>query len=488
MRKIPTAIMLILLIASAVDAQERGIGIAGGADQLRTALVIGNGAYQNSPLLNPTNDARDVAQALTRFGFTVIHKENLRQQEMKMAIREFGEKLMSGGVGLFYYAGHGMQVAGRNYLIPIGATISHEPEVEYEAVDLGLVLAQMERARNRLNIVILDACRNNPFAQKFRSLSNGLASLDAPSGTLIAYATAPGKVARDGEGKNGIYTQELLKAMRYRGLKIEEVFKRVRIAVKDRTSEDQIPWESSSLVGDFYFSEANSKKSLINTEQLPNNLDASAHAARLAETEAAYRKAVWSEPHNPKLRTSLGLFLMRQKRFAEAADELRIASILEPKSAEAHYNLGLALYNQKQGFEAETAYKQAVNLEPQNPRFRESLARALLTQKKWSEAEKQFREAVRLEPNEATYHNSLGNGLLRMERFTEAESEYRTAAKLRPESALYHANLGSALSSQLKWAEAESAYDKALQLDIGNKFYQERLDYMRRRQIREKIR
>jgi TonB family protein len=243
-----------------IYAQERGLkptdrhGVQGAKN--RVALVIGNSEYKDAPLINPANDARDMAQALTALGFELIHRENLSQNEMKKAIRAFGEKIRSGGIGLFYYAGHGAQVNGKNYLIPVGANIANEEEVEYESVDVGFVLAQMESARNSMNIVILDACRNNPFARSFRSASSGLASIDAPSGTLIAYATAPGKVASDGGERNGLYTQELLRYMRLPWLSIEEVFKRVRVAVRDKTQGKQLPWESSSLVGDFYFNPA----------------------------------------------------------------------------------------------------------------------------------------------------------------------------------------------------------------------------------------
>jgi len=238
--------------------QQRGVGVAKrpnqSASEQRIALVIGNSAYKDSPLVNPTNDANDMAQSLAHFGFEVTLRENLSLNEMKMAIRAFGEKIRNGGVGLFYYAGHAMQVNGRNYLIPVGASINAEAEVEYETVDVGFVMAQMESAGNPLNIVILDACRNNPFARSFRSAARGLASIDAPSGTLIAYATAPGSVASDGDSRNGLYTQELLNYMRMPGFKIEDVFKRVRIAVQKSTNGKQVPWESSSLTGDFYFS------------------------------------------------------------------------------------------------------------------------------------------------------------------------------------------------------------------------------------------
>lgn len=231
------------------------------AAERRVALVIGNGAYESGPLKNPVNDARDVADALRGSGFDVIFKENLDQNNMKRAIREFGTKIRNGGVALFYYAGHGIQVKGVNYLVPVDAKVQTEQDVEYETVDAGFVLAQMDSAKTSVNIVILDACRNNPFARSFRSTSNGLAQMDAPSGTLIAYATAPGSVASDGGlARNGLYTQELLKVISTPNLSIEEVFKRVRISVRGLTQGKQTPWESSSLTGDFSFRQITSAR------------------------------------------------------------------------------------------------------------------------------------------------------------------------------------------------------------------------------------
>ncbi len=223
----------------------------------RTALVIGNGAYTNvPPLKNPPNDARDIAATLTTLGFSVTSGINVNQRDMKRLIREFGMRLKGGGAGLFYYAGHGVQSNGRNYLIPIDAAIQSEPEVEDFGVDVNLVLNFMDEAQNGLNIVILDACRDNPFSRSFRSSSNGLGQVDAPTGTLIAYATAPGRVASDGTGRNGLYTSELLKQMPVPGLGITEVFMHVRAEVMKQTENKQVPWEASSLVGSFYFTPA----------------------------------------------------------------------------------------------------------------------------------------------------------------------------------------------------------------------------------------
>ncbi len=219
----------------------------------RVALVIGNAAYKEAPLTNPVNDARAIGQALQESGFTVILRENTDQRGMLSALREFGDKLRGGGTGLFYYAGHGMQIKGRNYLIPVGANVDREDEVAYSAVDAQAVLDKMESAGNAANIMILDACRNNPFNRSSRSGQGGLAQMEAPVGTLVAFATSPGAVASDGGGANGLYTQHLLTAMRQNGSKVEDVFKQVRANVRRDSQGKQVPWESTSLEGDFYF-------------------------------------------------------------------------------------------------------------------------------------------------------------------------------------------------------------------------------------------
>lgn len=218
----------------------------------RVALVIGNAGYKTMPLSNPINDARAVADTLNKLGFKVISVNNASQKQMFEAVRQFGDGL-KGGVGLFYYAGHGVQVKGRNFLIPVDAAIEREDEVPYKAFDVGLVLEKMEGAKNPLNIVILDACRNNPFVRGSRSAGGGLAQMDAPTGSIVAFATAPGAEAADGSGANGLYTSYLLKYMSTPGLKVEDVFKRTRVAVKQDSAGRQIPWESTSLEGDFYF-------------------------------------------------------------------------------------------------------------------------------------------------------------------------------------------------------------------------------------------
>ena len=219
----------------------------------RIALVIGNGDYKSSPLANPVVDANDMAAALEKCRFSVMKRTNANRKEMRQVIRDFGNRIKGGGTGLFYYAGHGIQVNGVNYLVPVGAEVFSEDEVEDECLKVSSVLRKMEAAGNDLNVIILDACRNNPFGRSFRSGNKGLAKMDAPTGSILAYATAPGSVAADGSDKNGLYTSRLLKQMLTPGLKIEELFKKVRADVMITSARKQVPWESSSLVGDFYF-------------------------------------------------------------------------------------------------------------------------------------------------------------------------------------------------------------------------------------------
>ena len=248
-RTLRAALTLTLVLSLALSA---GIARAGTAAP-RVALVIGNSAYESSPLKNPANDATDMSNMLKRMGFDVISQLDANQKQMENAIRAFQAKLGKETVGLFFYAGHGMQVAGVNYLVPVGAKITQESDVKYECVDAGRVLDAMHTAGNPLNIVILDACRDNPFARSYRSGVKGLARMDAPTGTFIAYATAPGDTAADGSGKNGVFTKYMLEYMPTPNLEVDKVLKKVRVSVMRETGKKQVPWQSSSLTGDFFF-------------------------------------------------------------------------------------------------------------------------------------------------------------------------------------------------------------------------------------------
>ena len=220
----------------------------------RVALVVGNGDYGSDvgKLKNPPNDAKLMAQTLKDLGFDVSLVTDADQKAMKKAIREFGEKLRgtgSDGIGLFFYAGHGVQVDGENYLLPIGAEIQAEGDVELEAVSAASVLSQMQFAGNAVNLVFLDACRNNPLTRSFRSQTRGLARVDAPRGSFVGYSTAPGDVSVDGEADNSPYALALVEELTQPGISIEEAHRAVRGKVLAATHQRQTPWDSSSLTG-----------------------------------------------------------------------------------------------------------------------------------------------------------------------------------------------------------------------------------------------
>jgi len=218
----------------------------------RTALVIGNGDYRSIDRLdNPVNDALDMKQVLERLGFDVILKTNADRRELRAAVRSFGDKISKGGVGLFYYAGHGVQVDGINYMIPVGVDIKKKYDVEDQALKMRYVLGAMEAANNKLNIIILDSCRNNPF-RGFRGSSDGLARMDAPTGSIIAYATAPGKKAADGQGRNGTYTASLLNNISVPGVSVKEMLNKTGLDVMSATDNDQVPWTSSTPVPKYF--------------------------------------------------------------------------------------------------------------------------------------------------------------------------------------------------------------------------------------------
>lgn len=222
----------------------------------RVALVIGNSNYRNAPQLeNPDNDAQSMAQFLNSAGFEVVAATDLTQNDMLRVVQDFSAKVAARGpntVAMVYYAGHGVQLAGENYLVPVDAKVSNPTELVNNSVRLVDVMSTLETIPSRVRIVILDACRNNPFPT-VNDAGRGLAIVDAPNGSIVGYSTAPGTEALDGTGGHSPYTQAFLNVAREPNVPIEQLFKRVRLAVNQTTSGAQIPWESSSLTSDFTF-------------------------------------------------------------------------------------------------------------------------------------------------------------------------------------------------------------------------------------------
>ncbi|MFO1309160.1 MAG: caspase family protein [Burkholderiales bacterium] len=226
-------------------------------DPTRVALVVGNAAYPDAPLANAGNDGRAVSDLLAQAGFDVETALDCGRAQLLDAVMRFGEALRKPRVRqvVFYYAGHGAQLEWQNYLVPVDARVAMASDVAARCVDLGTILRRLGEAKGRTFVVVLDACRDDPFGGGWRPGHKGLSQFDAPSGSLLAYATAPGRTASDGTGRNSLYTEHLVRELSVRGVRVEDALKRVRLNVRLASGGAQVPWESTSLEGDVYLFE-----------------------------------------------------------------------------------------------------------------------------------------------------------------------------------------------------------------------------------------
>lgn len=473
---------------------------------MRTALVIGNAKYRHaSALLNPANDARDMAAALRSLGFDVLSGEDLTADQMKRLIQTFGEKLARGGTGLFYYAGHGAQVAGRNYLIPVDAENLREKTIEFEAVDVSRVLGEMDAAGNGLNIVILDACRNNPFAKSWRSASDGLAMINAPAGTLIAYATSPGAVASDNQdGRNGLYTQELLNLIKEPDVSVEELFKRVRARVKERSGGRQVPWESSSLVGSFSFKSAagagrtgaGQGASASNTELMfwdsikgstdPEDFGeylkkypagqfeglarrrlAALSSATKPGGEAADPNAAAGNNGTSDLTQQARDFLLHKRDYEAALQVTTTAILLNPQDAVAHRIRAGAFFRARNVEAGNSSAREALKLltRPRTAAEFEARCYSRNVVHEYDLALSDCNEAIRLDPQFVMAHMSRANTLSGKRDYDQAITSYSEAIRLDPKYATAFYARGDVYRFKREYDRAESDYNTALSLD-----------------------
>ncbi|GAB6039517.1 caspase family protein [Endothiovibrio diazotrophicus] len=289
-----------------------GVGTADAAGD-RVALVVGNSEYMHAPFLpNPANDALDIREKLTSLGFDVKLIQDASRTQLEDAIRKFSKALRGSSVGLFFYAGHGLQVHGENYLVPIDAALMDEADIQFETVSVDVVMDQMERD-SRISLVFLDACRDNPLANKLArsmgtsrstSVARGLGQIEAGMGTLLAYSTQPGNVAVDGDGRNSPFTAALLEHIGEGGLEVRQLLTRVRADVIKKSNGKQIPWDHSSLVDDFYFSQKkDSAQSTVTAEKyFWEKCDTSNSADYCAAYLAEYPAGAYVSLANIKLR------------------------------------------------------------------------------------------------------------------------------------------------------------------------------------------
>jgi Caspase domain len=314
--------------AEAMDKPNVGSPAGLSGPEQRVALVIGNSNYQNvTQLPNPANDAKAIAELLNSAGFEVIAATDLNHNQMIQVIQDFSAKIAGHGqntVAMVYYAGHGVQIAGENYLVPVDARISSEPDLINGSVRLVDVTATLEQIPSRMRIVVLDACRNNPFSS-LNEAGRGLAIVDAPNGSIVGYSTAPGTEALDGSGNHSPYTQAFLREAQEKNLPIEQLFKHVRLDVNNSTDGQQTPWESSSLTSDFYFfgdtavaatrPPAQFKPTIV-ADDLPSRAVRQAYDYVLAENSVDnYQEFIRLYPHDPlcdRIRALLASLMLAQ--------------------------------------------------------------------------------------------------------------------------------------------------------------------------------
>jgi uncharacterized caspase-like protein len=307
----------------------------------KMALVLGNSKYKEAPLKNPANDAQAIGDALKASGFEVTMRLDANREQLAAAVQEYIKVLSAkNAVGLFYYAGHGVQLAWRNYMMPTDMDIDVAADIPKQGVEVNSLLEGLTKASNPMNIIILDACRDNPFGNLKGLDHKGLSQMDAPTSTLLAYATSPGNVASDGEGQNGLYTENLLREMKVKDAKIEEVFKRVRLNVRLRSKGAQIPWESTSLEEDFWFQPPAELKRLSDAEKL-----------RLFDEEAA----LWEKARASRDPAQIEAYLLRypsgsfnelaQLELDRALSKLGEKKIAIDNSADNPFTKGSALTN-----------------------------------------------------------------------------------------------------------------------------------------------
>jgi len=413
------------------------------ASERRIALVIGNGAYTNvPPLKNPPNDATLVATTLKKLGFEVSVGMNKSQREMKQLIRSFGQRLRAGGgVGLFYFAGHGVQSKGHNYLIPVDADIQNEADVEDVGVDVNYVLNMIEDAQSALNIVILDACRNNPFARSFRSAQGGLAQVKAPTGTLIAYATAPDSTAADGDRANSPYTEELTKQMETPGVVLETMFRRVTEQVSSRTGGRQEPWVSDNHKGEFYFSSG------------PTNA---------SSTTTAKIDAVAVDPQQYYAR-SLAHF--NRGELDRALVDINKAIKLSPAFAQA-YAIRAGIYHLKNNLDnAITDSSKAIDLNLNHEAPYLVRGGSYNVKGSYDQALADFNKAIQINPQSAPAYSGRGVSYSGKGDYDKAIADYTRGITLDPNEMQAYYNRGAAYFQKKNYDLALADFSKTIQLN-----------------------
>jgi len=443
--KLVISVALLVMVSSCSTEQKNPSQVTP-IPQKKIALVIGNANYEIGKLDTPLNDATDMTAALQELGFEVILLKNSPKRQMDEALDQFSTRINQGYVALFYYAGHGMQVNGENYLIPVKAQIEAEKDVKYESMPLGKILDTMESAGNRINIVILDACRDNPY-RKFRpSFSRGLTTsrgLTIPthsaSGTLIVFATAPEKIARnyDRKGRNGLFTSYLLKYIKTPNLKVNSMLEQVGADVAKETKYEQIPWVSSSLTGTGEFI-LNKKLETTTPIVISSSIPKPSPTPVTTTTSKPSPPATFSTPKpqsTPSPQLTAQAFYNRGNskdnsgHYREAIADYNQAIKLKPDFAYAYHNRGFVKSKLKDHKGAIADYNQAIKLKPDYANAYSNRGASKNKLKDYKGAIADYNKVIELKPDAYAYYNR-GNSKKALKDYRGAITDFRQAAKL----------------------------------------------------------
>jgi len=445
----------------------------GQPNQRRLALVIGNANYKfANPLKNPVNDARAIGSALQGLGFEVMEYDDVTQPQMKQAINSFGQKLKDYDVGLFYYAGHGVQSKGVNYMIPVDAELKNEETIEFDCVAADRVLAFMDAASTKVNLIIMDACRNNPFARSWQRSAGGggLAMMDAPKGSLIAYATSPGRTASDGAASNGLYTSALLKFMRNPALTIEQVFKQVRNEVSDKSGGAQIPWETTSLTGEDFYLGKGSKVVLAQA-----SADNSSNQTALSRSQSSIKAAKVTEEDKAQAEIffAQGKISYDARKYDKALGEFSKALNFNPAYADAYYHRGTTYYAMENYDDAIRDYTTAIQLDPGYKEAFYWRGNSHYAVRQDDKALADYNEAIKLKPDYAQAYYWKGRTHYELTQEDAAIEQFNRAIALKPDyrDAIFWR--GQAFYSKKKFDDAIVDYSQAIVLknDDAESYY-----------------
>jgi len=469
MRTTILTIILSLLFASDLPAKQ----------EQRLALLIGNSNYNHGGSLpNPVNDVRAMEKALESLGFVVMKYEDCSQKTMKRAMDEFGRTLKEKDVGLFFYAGHGVQMSRYNYLIPVDAELSNEKEVEYNCVRADRVLAEMESAGSKTNIVILDACRDNPFERSWRrgTEGSGLAFMDAPSGSLIAYSTAPGKTALDGRGKNSPYTSALLQHINTPNITVLQMFQKVRSTVINGSRNQQTPWESTSLKRDFFFNDQRGKEGKDHKEEGTNtsekpNIKTNPADDKHIQTIKDLNKAIELDPNNAAAYNNRGYAYYNLKEYDKAIRDYDRAIELNPNDAESYKDRGRAYIGLDEQIRAIMDFDKALELNPNNVAAYNNRGAAYDNLKEYDKAIRDYDRAIELDPTNALIYHNRGLALISLNEYTKAILDFNRAIELNPNDAEYYSFRGMAYSENNEHIKAIKDLHKAIELNPNKTKY-----------------